>query len=217
MTDEEQVLKSLEDLVNEAQAKMRREQTEEHQRAMPYLMAEAIKHASNVESGGIHLFAIRSVDELPDGVTPDDPFNLKDTYHQHLCFQHCHRFDDSRDAEQLMMNINSAIIQHHASEGQQVGYFLLVNDTIGLMYASAKLTVHKVVSANDSQTFTADINHDEPDDFFPKVNVTDDIKRLCAAIMFFAEGGADFKRTMPDTYELMLKRMLDNLGESDDD
>lgn len=217
MTDEEQILKSLEDLVNEAQEKIRKEQISHHQRSMPFFKSQAAKDTEGMESGGLHLFVLAEAETVPDGVTLENPLGLTDDDHyQNAVFHHFHRFDDTEQAVALMMDLKAAVVAHHAREGHQIGYFLVYDDSTCLLYAAAKLTIHKSVSPTESITFTADINRDEPEEFFAKAQVSDDIKRLAAAVMFFAEGGAEFKQNMPDTYDLMVKRILDDIGEGDE-
>jgi hypothetical protein len=203
MTDEEQVLKSLEDLVNEAQEKMRKEQIQQHQNSMAYFRTTAAKHTEGMEAGGLHLFVIAQAGEVPEGVTPEDPLGLGDSPdQQHLVFQHFHQFDNPDQAVALLSDLKAAIVAHHAREGEQLGFFMVFDDQTTLLYASAKLTIQRSVSPTENITFTADISRD--------------LKRIAAAVMFFAEGGSEFQRSMPDTYEVILKRILEGIDTEDE-
>lgn len=216
MTDEEQVLKSLEDLVNEAQEKMRKEQIQQHQNSMAYFRTTAAKHTEGMEAGGLHLFVIAQAGEVPEGVTPEDPLGLGDSPdQQHLVFQHFHQFDNPDQAVALLSDLKAAIVAHHAREGEQLGFFMVFDNQTTLLYASAKLTIQRSVSPTENITFTADISRDQPEEFFDKVQASDDLKRIAAAVMFFAEGGSEFQRSMPDTYEVILKRILEGIDTED--
>ena len=219
MTDEEQVFKSLKDLFTEAETKMRRERRELHEKALVFFRNEAVKHMADKEPGGLHMFLIATVDKevVPPDAVVLDPLGLNEEPHVHCHFGYFYRFETTEEAVTMLSDIRSAVTSHHASEGHQHGYFMVLDQKTYLLYIGQKLSIHTIVSPLESLTFTAEIDKDEPEEFFAKCEATDDIKKLSAALMFFTEAGAEFRERMPETYDLILKRILEANNEGDGD
>lgn len=219
MTDEEQVLKSLEDLVKEAESKMETEFTDILMKSVVYFRDQSTEHLVDKDKSGVHLFVISQVDDdqIPNGVVMADPFSLKDEPHANCWFGHFFRFDDAEEATTMMLNPKSSVVMHHASDGKQIGLFVVQDKSTYLMYVNNRLVIHQVVSPSESLTHMADILNDDPDEFYDKAKVTKDTKQLSVAMVFLAEAGRDFKARMPEVYNLIIKRLTEEQDDESDD
>lgn len=219
MTNEESVIKQAEDILQEAIEQRQNAQIKEHQQMMPYLSnyATEIIAQKGDDAAGIHLFVIQEAKQ-GDKDKADNPLGLTSNDTSVGDFSPWYTFTDTADAIACLSQPTSAILFNELDKQRtnplnSKAVYLKVNDKLQMLYCAGNLTVYKMAPNGEPMTKTARIRHEEPEEFFDIINLNTEHKQLCGAIVTMCEAGKLMEKQMPDTYNLMLKRIEKEFGD----
>lgn len=223
MTNDDAILNEAEEVIKEAVERNHLSQIKEHQLMMPHLVGYAndLIAQRDTDPNGVHLFVIQESEK--DMGQAANPLNMPFESSTTGDFVPWFTFPDIDEAHSSMSMPTSAILWNEVrkerskpEKGSGIAIYMKVNARVQVLYCAGKLTITTVAGNGDPMTKTARISETDPHEFFDSLNLAKSEKALCGSLLTMCEMGRIMERNMPDTYKLLLKRTIDEVGGDDE-
>lgn len=219
MTNEEQVIKEAEDILQSLRDKIDQEQSAEHMRAMPHFrkMAQQLIAQAGKAHCSTHLFFIKGDDAIDPDTLPN-PLEVEGDDRMGAEFTLTHSFPSYETATHLMTRPEASVSINEARKKNAFALFVMTRDNLLVCYAGRKLTVSRAGIGDDLTTHHVDIASGdiEPDEFMAQCQLTDTEGRLVKSLLMLAEAGRLMEKETPAIYEVMAKRIRNISGDGED-
>lgn len=221
MTDDERdILAEAERIINDADAKHRRDSLTEHQQAVKLFAGFAKgfvtpSYITHPYDSNVHVFMVRpdptaSKEDAVASITSPGS-NTDDE--MPAAFQHVHAFDDVGEAVSCLQDMKASIILHETiGKETPFGLFMSVKDKWFALWVGNKLTVASRAGSDFTlkSTDMADVG-DSPKEFFDGIGCPSKTAMAITAMMFFHSAARLFEHSMPETYGHMAKQVMSML------